>query len=235
MPNFKVVSNFDPAGDQPKAIDLLAQGVGENLSHQTLLGVTGSGKTMTMAHLIQETGLPALVLAHNKTLAAQLCNEMREFFPDNAVEYFISYYDYYQPESYIPTTDTYIEKEASINDEIDRLRHSSTRSLWEREDVIVVASVSCIYGLGVPERYLSNAIDLKVGVEIDRHEFLKNLVNIHYERNDMIVERSRFRARGEIVEVYPSYEERVIRIEFFIVQTYLRMARSPYFNICLIS
>ncbi len=215
MPNFKVVSNFDPAGDQPKAIDLLAQGVGENLSHQTLLGVTGSGKTMTMAHLIQETGLPALVLAHNKTLAAQLCNEMREFFPDNAVEYFISYYDYYQPESYIPTTDTYIEKEASINDEIDRLRHSSTRSLWEREDVIVVASVSCIYGLGVPERYLSNAIDLKVGVEIDRHEFLKNLVNIHYERNDMIVERSRFRARGEIVEVYPSYEERVIRIEFF--------------------
>ena len=215
MPNFKVVSNFDPAGDQPKAIDLLAQGVGENLSHQTLLGVTGSGKTMTMAHLIQETGLPALVLAHNKTLAAQLCNEMREFFPDNAVEYFISYYDYYQPESHIPTTDTYIEKEASINDEIDRLRHSSTRSLWEREDVIVVASVSCIYGLGVPERYLSNAIDLKVGVEIDRHEFLKNLVNIHYERNDMIVERSRFRARGEIVEVYPSYEERVIRIEFF--------------------
>lgn len=170
---------------------------------------------MTMAHVIQETKLPALVLAHNKTLAAQLCNEMREFFPDNAVEYFISYYDYYQPESYIPNTDTYIEKEASINDEIDRLRHSSTRSLWEREDVIVVASVSCIYGLGVPERYLSNAIDLKVGNDIDRHEFLKNLVNIHYERNDMIVERSRFRARGEIVEVYPSYEERVIRIEFF--------------------
>ena len=215
MAELKVVSSFSPAGDQPKAIRLLTEGINKNQQHQTLLGVTGSGKTMTMAHVIQETKLPALVLAHNKTLAAQLCNEMREFFPDNAVEYFISYYDYYQPESYIPNTDTYIEKEASINDEIDRLRHSSTRSLWEREDVIVVASVSCIYGLGVPERYLSNAIDLKVGNDIDRHEFLKNLVNIHYERNDMIVERSRFRARGEIVEVYPSYEERVIRIEFF--------------------
>lgn len=215
MAELKVVSSFSPAGDQPKAIRLLTEGINKNQQHQTLLGVTGSGKTMTMAHVIQETKLPALVLAHNKTLAAQLCNEMREFFPENAVEYFISYYDYYQPESYIPNTDTYIEKEASINDEIDRLRHSSTRSLWERDDVIVVASVSCIYGLGVPERYLSNAIDLKVGNDIDRHEFLKNLVNIHYERNDMIVERSRFRARGEIVEVYPSYEERVIRIEFF--------------------
>jgi len=191
MAELKVVSSFSPAGDQPKAIRLLTEGINKNQQHQTLLGVTGSGKTMTMAHVIQETKLPALVLAHNKTLAAQLCNEMREFFPDNAVEYFISYYDYYQPESYIPNTDTYIEKEASINDEIDRLRHSSTRSLWEREDVIVVASVSCIYGLGVPERYLSNAIDLKVGNDIDRHEFLKNLVNIHYERNDMIVERSR--------------------------------------------
>ncbi|HMO23307.1 MAG TPA: DEAD/DEAH box helicase family protein, partial [Candidatus Melainabacteria bacterium] len=206
MAELKVVSSFSPAGDQPKAIRLLTEGINKNQQHQTLLGVTGSGKTMTMAHVIQETKLPALVLAHNKTLAAQLCNEMREFFPENAVEYFISYYDYYQPESYIPNTDTYIEKEASINDEIDRLRHSSTRSLWERDDVIVVASVSCIYGLGVPERYLSNAIDLKVGNDIDRHEFLKNLVNIHYERNDMIVERSRFRARGEIVEVYPSYE-----------------------------
>ncbi|HMP53263.1 MAG TPA: DEAD/DEAH box helicase family protein, partial [Candidatus Melainabacteria bacterium] len=194
MAELKVVSSFSPAGDQPKAIRLLTEGINKNQQHQTLLGVTGSGKTMTMAHVIQETKLPALVLAHNKTLAAQLCNEMREFFPENAVEYFISYYDYYQPESYIPNTDTYIEKEASINDEIDRLRHSSTRSLWERDDVIVVASVSCIYGLGVPERYLSNAIDLNVGNDIDRHEFLKNLVNIHYERNYMIVERSRFRA-----------------------------------------
>lgn len=215
MPDFKVVSKFSPAGDQPKAIKALNEGVSKNFQHQTLLGVTGSGKTMTMAQLIQESGLPALVLAHNKTLAAQLCNEMREFFPDNAVEYFISYYDYYQPESYIPSSDTFIEKEASINDEIDRLRHSTTRSLWEREDVVVVASVSCIYGLGVPERYLSAAIELKVGAEVDRNEFLKALVKIYYERNDMVVERARFRARGEIVEVYPSYEERVIRVEFF--------------------
>ena len=215
MGDFKVVSKFSPAGDQPKAIELLNDGVSKDFQHQTLLGVTGSGKTMTMAHLIQESGLPALVLAHNKTLAAQLCNEMREFFPDNSVEYFISYYDYYQPESYIPSSDTFIEKEASINDEIDRLRHSTTRSLWEREDVVVVASVSCIYGLGVPERYLSAAIELKVGSEIDRNDFLKALVKIYYERNDMVVERARFRARGEIVEVYPSYEERIIRVEFF--------------------
>lgn len=170
---------------------------------------------MTMAHVIQETGLPALVLAHNKTLAAQLCNEFREFFPENAVEYFISYYDYYQPESYIPSTDTFIEKEASINDEIERLRHSTTRSLWERNDVVVVASVSCIYGLGVPERYLSAAIELKVGQTLERQNFLRALVGIHYQRNDMVVERARFRARGEVVEVYPAYEENIIRVEFF--------------------
>lgn len=212
---FEVVSNFSPAGDQPKAIARLAEGVRNDMRYQTLLGVTGSGKTMTMAHVVKETGLPALVLAHNKTLAAQLCNEFREFFPNNAVEYFISYYDYYQPESYIPSTDTYIEKEASINDEIDRLRHSTTRSLWERNDVIVVASISCIYGLGVPERYLSAAIKLNLGQQIDRHEFLKALVNIHYARNDLVVERSRFRARGDVVEVYPSYEERILRVEFF--------------------
>lgn len=212
---FEVISNFSPAGDQPKAIARLAEGVRQDMPYQTLLGVTGSGKTMTMAHTIKETGMPALVLAHNKTLAAQLCNEFREFFPNNAVEYFISYYDYYQPESYIPSTDTYIEKEASINDEIDRLRHSTTRSLWERNDVIVVASISCIYGLGVPERYLSAAIVLSVGQQIDRHEFLKALVNIHYDRNDLVVERSRFRARGDVVEVYPSYEERILRVEFF--------------------
>lgn len=215
MASFQIVSKFQPAGDQPKAIDSLVEGVSQNLRFQTLLGVTGSGKTMTMAHLIAKTQMPALVLAHNKTLAAQLCNEMREFFPENAVEYFISYYDYYQPESYIPSTDTFIEKEASINDDIDRLRHSTTRSLWERNDVVVVASISCIYGLGVPERYLSAALKLQVGQSIDRQDLLKGLVKIHYDRNDMVVERSRFRARGDVVEIFPSYEERIIRVELF--------------------
>lgn len=212
---FEIISPFQPAGDQPKAIAALKEGIERNDRFQTLLGVTGSGKTMTMAQLIKETQMPALVLAHNKTLAAQLTNEMREFFPNNAVEYFISYYDYYQPESYIPSTDTFIEKEASINDEIDRLRHSTTRSLWERNDVVVVGSVSCIYGLGVPERYLSAAIELKIGQMIDRHELLTALVNIHYARNDMVVERSRFRARGDVIEIYPSYEERILRVELF--------------------
>lgn len=215
MASFKVVSKFKPAGDQPKAIVQLTDGVGRNIPYQTLLGVTGSGKTMTMAHLIEAVQMPALILAHNKTLAAQLYNEMCEFFPDNAVEYFISYYDYYQPESYIPSTDTYIEKEANINDEIDRLRHSTTRSLWERDDVVVVASISCIYGLGVPERYLSAAIDLSVGQELDRQDLARRLVGIYYDRNDIVVERSRFRARGDIVEIYPSYEERIIRVELF--------------------
>lgn len=215
MPRFEVSSKFKPAGDQPKAINLLSEGVRAGHDYQTLLGVTGSGKTMTMAHIIQETQKPALILAHNKTLAAQLCNEFREFFPENAVEYFISYYDYYQPESYIPSTDTFIEKEASINDEIDRLRHSTTRSLWEREDVVVVGSVSCIYGLGVPERYLAAAIQLEVGQVKERQELLKDLVRIHYARNDMVIERARFRALGDVLEVYPSYEERVIRVEFF--------------------
>jgi excinuclease ABC subunit B len=215
MARFEVISKFKPAGDQPKAIEALSEGVKDSLQYQTLLGVTGSGKTMTMAHVIEETQMPALVLAHNKTLAAQLCNEFREFFPENAVEYFISYYDYYQPESYIPSTDTYIEKEASINDEIDRLRHSTTRSLYERKDVVVVASVSCIYGLGVPERYLSAAVHLKVGKMIDRQELLKAFVKIHYERNDLVVERSRFRARGDVLEIFPSYEERIVRIQFF--------------------
>jgi excinuclease ABC subunit B len=215
LPDFKVVAKFEPAGDQPKAIKQLSEGVSRGHNRQTLLGVTGSGKTLTMAHVIQETKKPALILAHNKTLAAQLCNEFREFLPNNAVEYFISYYDYYQPESYIPSSDTYIEKEASINDEIERLRHSTTRSLWERDDVVVIASISCIYGLGVPERYLSAAIDLKMGQEIDRSELARQLVGIHYERNDIVVERSRFRARGDVVEIYPTYEERIIRIELF--------------------
>jgi excinuclease ABC subunit B len=215
MAKFEVVSNFSPAGDQPKAIAALERGVEANMPYQTLLGVTGSGKTMTMAQLITESGMPALVLAHNKTLAAQLCNEMREYFPKNAVEYFISYYDYYQPESYIPSTDTFIEKEASINDEIDRLRHSTTRSLWERDDVVVVGSVSVIYGLGVPERYLAAALELTVGAEVDRQDVLRKLVHIHYDRNDVVVERGRFRARGEILEVFPSYEERIVKVEFF--------------------
>lgn len=215
MVEFQVVSKLSPAGDQPKAIAQLASGVEKNYQYQTLLGVTGSGKTMTMAHVIAETKKPSLILAHNKTLAAQLCNEFREMFPHNAVEYFISYYDYYQPESYIPSSDTFIEKEASINDEIERLRHATTRNLWERDDVIVVASVSCIYGLGVPERYLSAAIDLAVGMEIDRAQLLRDLVGIYYERNDMVVERSRFRARGDVIEVYPAYEERIVRVELF--------------------
>ena len=215
MAKFEVVSKFSPAGDQPRAIALLEKGIEAQMPYQTLLGVTGSGKTMTMAQLIAETQMPALVLAHNKTLAAQLCNEMKEYFPNNAVEYFISYYDYYQPESYIPSTDTFIEKEASINDEIDRLRHSTTRSLWERDDVVVVGSVSVIYGLGLPERYLAAALDLTVGQEVDRQDVLRQLVHIHYDRNDMVVERGRFRARGEILEVFPSYEERIVKVEFF--------------------
>ncbi len=215
MPEFQIVSKFAPAGDQPKAVSQLAAGVEKEYRYQTLLGVTGSGKTMTMAQVIADTKKPSLILAHNKTLAAQLCNEFREMFPHNAVEYFISYYDYYQPESYIPSSDTFIEKEASINDEIERLRHATTRNLWERDDVIVVASVSCIYGLGVPERYLSAALDLAVGMEIDRAQFLRDLVGIYYERNDMVVERSRFRARGDVIEVYPAYEERIVRVELF--------------------
>ncbi|MFA6209937.1 MAG: excinuclease ABC subunit UvrB [Candidatus Obscuribacterales bacterium] len=215
MAKFEVVSKFSPAGDQPRAIAQLEKGIQAQMPYQTLLGVTGSGKTMTMAQLIAETQMPALVLAHNKTLAAQLCNEMKEYFPNNAVEYFISYYDYYQPESYIPSTDTFIEKEASINDEIDRLRHSTTRSLWERDDVVVVGSVSVIYGLGLPERYLAAALDLTVGLEVDRQDVLRQLVHIHYDRNDMVVERGRFRARGEILEVFPSYEERIVKVEFF--------------------
>ncbi|CAN5438204.1 excinuclease ABC subunit UvrB [soil metagenome] len=215
MSRFEVVSKYQPAGDQPKAIAQLKRGIAANNRYQTLLGVTGSGKTMTMAHLIQETQMPALVLAHNKTLAGQLCNEMKDYFPNNSVEYFISYYDYYQPESYIPSTDTFIEKEASINQEIERLRHSTTRSIWERDDVIVVGSVSCIYGLGVPERYLSAAVEIRKGQIYDRHDFLRAMVHIHYERNDIVVERGRFRARGDVVEVYPAYEERIVRIEFF--------------------
>ncbi len=212
---FKVVADFLPAGDQPKAIELICQGIKARKMPQTLLGVTGSGKTLTMAHVIQETKMPAIILAHNKTLAAQLYNEMSEFFPNNHVEYFISYYDYYQPESYIPSTDTFIEKEASINEEIDRLRHSTTRSIYEHSDVIVVASVSAIYGLGVPERYYQHKFTLTKGSEYDRQALIYKLIDIHYKRNDFELKRASFRVRGDVLEVFPAYEENIIRLDFF--------------------
>ncbi len=212
---FQLVSNYKPSGDQPKAIKQLTDGLNEGMLSQTLLGVTGSGKTYTIANVIQNIQKPTLVIAHNKTLAAQLYNEFKEFFPNNAVEYFISYYDYYQPEAYIPRTDTYIEKSASINDEIDRLRHNTTRSLYERNDVIVVASVSCIYGLGLPENYFKGTVTLCVGQEISRKDLLTYLVGVRYDRNDVELSRSTFRARGDVVEIMPSYEKIINRISFF--------------------
>ena len=216
MPEFKVVSDYRPAGDQPQAIDALAQGIENGLDEQTLLGVTGSGKTFTMAKVIEKIQRPTLVLAHNKTLAAQLCAEFREFFPDNAVEYFVSYYDYYQPEAYIPHTDTFIEKDSSINDEIDRLRLSATASLMERRDVIVVSSVSCIYGLGEPADFAQMMITLRVGAELKIEELLKRLVDIRYERNDIAWERNMFRVRGDTVEIWPAYwKDSALRVEFF--------------------
>ncbi|MDB5099358.1 MAG: excinuclease subunit [Cyanobacteria bacterium RYN_339] len=215
MNPFKVVSDYEPSGDQPTAIDALADGLLKGLEAQTLLGVTGSGKTYTIAKTIERVQRPTLVMAHNKTLAAQLCNELREFFPDNAVEYFISYYDYYQPEAYIARSDTYIEKSASINDEIDRLRHSATRSLLERRDTIVVASVSCIYGLGMPETYLQGRTELYVGQDYRRQDLLVQLVTAQYERNDVELMRGRFRVRGDVLEIVPSWEDNVFRIEFF--------------------
>ena len=216
MLQFKLVSPYDAAGDQPQAIEKLAQGVEWGLREQTLLGVTGSGKTFTMAKVIEKLQRPTLVLAHNKTLAAQLCAEFKEFFPDNAVEYFVSYYDYYQPEAYIPHTDTYIEKDASTNDEIDRLRLSATCALLERRDVIVVSSVSCIYGLGEPEDFEKMMISIRVGGTMEREEFLHRLVDIRYERNDIAFERNMFRVRGDTVEVFPAYwKDTAIRVEFF--------------------
>jgi len=216
MPKFEVVSEYEPSGDQPEAIEKLAQGVENGLDEQVLLGVTGSGKTFTMAKVIEKIQRPALVLAHNKTLAAQLCAEFKEFFPNNAVEYFVSYYDYYQPEAYIPHTDTYIAKDASTNDEIDRLRLSATCALLERRDVIVVSSVSCIYGLGEPEDFAGMVISLRVGAEWNRDELLRRLVEIRYERNDVAFERNMFRVRGDTVELYPAYyRDRAIRVEFF--------------------
>ena len=216
MPGFHVVSEYSPSGDQPEAIEALAAGIENGLDEQTLLGVTGSGKTYTMAKVIERIQRPTLVLAHNKTLAAQLFSEFREFFPDNAVEYFVSYYDYYQPEAYVPSTDTYIEKDASTNEEIDRLRLSATASLLERRDVLVVASVSCIYGLGEPEDFEKMMVPVRVGLEIPRDELIKRLIEIRYERNDIAFERNVIRVRGDTVEVWPAYyKDSAIRIEFF--------------------
>lgn len=212
---FKINSEFNPSGDQPQAIKSLSNGLKEGMDSQTLLGVTGSGKTFTIANVIEKVQKPTLVIAHNKTLAAQLYNEFKELFPDNAVEYFISYYDYYQPEAYIPRTDTFIEKSATINDEIDRLRHNTTRSLYERNDVIVVASVSCIYGLGLPENYFKGTITLSIGQEVTRKDLLTYLIGVRYERNDVELKRSTFRARGDVVEIMPSYEKIINRISFF--------------------
>lgn len=212
---FKIVSKYKPAGDQPKAIDALVEGVNAGCDAQTLLGITGSGKTFTIANVIERVQKPTLVIAHNKTLAAQLYNEFRELFPNNAVEYFISYYDYYQPEAYIPRTDTFIEKSATINEEIDRLRHNTTRSLYTRNDVIVIASVSCIYGLGSPESYYKGSVTLKVGQQMDRDELLHHLVAAQYTRNDIELDRANFRARGDFVEVMPSYEKIITRVSFF--------------------
>ena len=216
MPDFRVVSPYEPSGDQPEAIAALAEGLNNGLREQVLMGVTGSGKTYTMAKVIEQVQRPTLVLAHNKTLAAQLCEEFREFFPNNAVEYFVSYYDYYQPEAYIAHTDTYIEKDASTNEEIDRLRLSATCSLLERRDVIVVASVSCIYGLGEPDDFAKMMISLRSGMTLDRDELLHRLVEIRYERNDVAFGRNMFRVRGDTVELYPAYyKDRAIRVEFF--------------------
>ena len=213
---FELVSNYQPQGDQPKAIDQLVKGINEGRKHQTLLGATGTGKTFTMSNVIKEVNKPTLVIAHNKTLAGQLYSEFKEFFPNNAVEYFVSYYDYYQPEAYVPQTDTFIEKDASINDEIDKLRHSATSALFERKDVIIVASVSCIYGLGSPEEYREMVLSLRTEMEIERNELLRKLVDIQYARNDIDFQRGTFRVRGDVVEIFPaSRDEHCVRVEFF--------------------
>jgi excinuclease ABC subunit B len=215
MTEFCLQAPFSPTGDQPQAIAQLTASIQSGNRYQTLLGATGTGKTFSVAAVIEKIGKPTLVLAHNKTLAAQLCNELRDFFPNNAVEYFVSYYDYYQPEAYIPVTDTYIEKTAAINDEIDMLRHSATRSLFERRDVIVVASISCIYGLGMPAEYLKAAIPLQIGMEVNQRQILRDLANVQYSRNDIEMGRGKFRVRGDVLEISPAYEDRIIRVEFF--------------------
>jgi len=215
MNPFHLHAPYEPKGDQPTAIEAMVHGLDAGERYQTLLGATGTGKTFSIANVIARTGRPTLVLAHNKTLAAQLCNELREFFPNNAVEYFISYYDYYQPEAYVPVSDTYIAKTASINEEIDMLRHSATRSLFERRDVIVVASISCIYGLGIPSEYLKAAVRFQVGDRLDLRSSLRELVNNQYSRNDVEISRGRFRVRGDVLEIGPAYEDRLVRIELF--------------------
>jgi excinuclease ABC subunit B len=215
MPNFHIVSDFRMTGDQPPAVEKLIQGLGRGFRRQTLLGVTGSGKTFTMANVVERLQRPALVICHNKTLAAQLASEFKDYFPDNAVEYFVSYYDYYQPEAYVPRTDTYIEKETDINEEIDRMRHAATKALFDRRDVIIVASVSCIYGLGSPEEYYSFVIKLKKGQKVQRQKLLRSLVDMQYERNDVDFTRGRFRVRGDTLELQPAYEETAVRLEFW--------------------
>ncbi len=215
MPEFKIVSDFRPTGDQPQAVDKLVEGVEKGYAHQTLLGVTGSGKTFTMANIVERVQRPTLVIAHNKTLAAQLATEFKEFFPENSVEYFVSYYDYYQPEAYVPRTDTYIEKDADINDEIDKLRHSATRALLTRRDVLIVASVSCIYGLGEPEEYQSFVIFLNKGEQTSRTKLIRRLIDQQYERNDMDLSRGKFRVRGDTLEILPAYEEVAVRVQFW--------------------
>ncbi|MDQ0215936.1 excinuclease ABC subunit B [Oikeobacillus pervagus] len=216
MNQFELVSKYSPQGDQPSAIQKIVQGIEEGKRIQTLLGATGTGKTFTISNVIKEVNKPTLIIAHNKTLAGQLYSEFKEFFPNNAVEYFVSYYDYYQPEAYVPQTDTYIEKDASINDEIDKLRHSATSSLFERNDVIIIASVSCIYGLGSPEEYRELVVSLRVGMELERNDLLRKLVDVQYERNDIDFRRGTFRVRGDVVEIFPaSRDEHCIRIEFF--------------------
>ena len=212
---FKLVSNNQPKGDQPEAISQIVQGLNDGTKHQVLLGITGSGKTFSIANVINKVQRPTLVLAHNKTLAAQLYQEFKTFFPENAVEYFVSYYDYYQPEAYVPASDLYIEKEATINEEIDRLRLSATRALFERRDVIVVASVSCIYGLGDPDAYFGMIMFVEPGQKLKREELLQRLVELQYERSNVEFERGNFRVRGDVVEIYPSYQEQAYRIEFW--------------------
>ncbi|MBQ1432664.1 MAG: DEAD/DEAH box helicase family protein, partial [Ruminococcus sp.] len=216
MDHFQLVSDYKLSGDQPEAVDALVKGVQDGLKEQTLMGVTGSGKTFTMANVIERLNRPTLVLAHNKILAAQLCSEFKEFFPNNAVEYFVSYYDYYQPEAYVPSTDVYIEKDSSINDEIDKLRHSATTAIAERRDVIIVASVSCIYSLGDPEEYKSMVVSIRRGAEKSRDKLIAELVGIQYERNDINFVRNKFRVRGDVVEIFPANStDTALRVEFF--------------------
>ncbi|CAM5599403.1 UvrABC system protein B OS=Lysinibacillus sphaericus OX=1421 GN=uvrB PE=3 SV=1 [Lysinibacillus sphaericus] len=216
MQTFDLQAPYQPNGDQPQAIAELVEGVREGKRHQTLLGATGTGKTFTISNVIQQVKKPTLIMAHNKTLAGQLYSEFKEFFPNNAVEYFVSYYDYFQPEAYVPQTDTYIEKDSSINDEIDKLRHSATSALFERDDVIIIASVSCIYGLGSPEEYRELVVSIRTGMEIERNQLLRKLVDVQYERNDISFTRGTFRVRGDVVEIFPaSRDEHCVRVEFF--------------------